>query len=1244
MKLDHVVQVRACGGAAADGSFGTGCLVGPGLVLTAAHLIRTESGLRTSLTVFFPTADEPGPWEARLLWLRYDDIVDAALLSLTGSSGPGAGGIEPQRWGDLVTTTSAHPVEAFGYPRSQHITWAPGGSRGRFRAEEHLDGRISPATGRSARHWELLSNDPVPAGEGPGWAGMSGAPVFSGDLLLGVVRRDRRATAGARLTATRAGELLKDESFRVALSAASGGHEPVAEPAELTSLLDPAAPERNVRSPAMLLRADVEAAPFRGRGSEIRQLLDWCVGQSPQVRGGNLAVRVLTGPGGQGKSRMARQVVGAVRREHSWVSGLLRADLGDEAWYGNGLSSVTDESLRAFGACARNLLLVVDYAETRPRWIRHLIDRLRDVAKAGHTVRLLLVARSSGGWQLDPYEAGHVAHEILALAPTTELGPLDVSSADRRAAFEAALHGIANRLAQTEDYQGYGWAALAGGMPAPADMSGRRYATALNVQMEALVALLQAGPAPLEAVPGEAVEATLLRHEERYWERTLRADGDLKLPLPLMRRVVAAATLCGAADEEEAMAVASRVPGMGAAQHWQVAEFVGRLYPAAHDAFWGSLQPDRVAEYQASTTAIEVPGLLPALMLGAGPAQQVQAMTVLTRSVVAHANAGRARLRDAVLQQLGVLLDRQLFDTDVLRAGAAALPQSSSALARFAGSLTGRLVDRYRGTAGAEDGEDGLAWSLMERARRVGGLGDWRGALDAAEEALAICRRQAATHPEEYERLLVDGLIQLSSQQWEAGQGRASLALVEEAVALCRKLERSGPGTAREALAKALNSLAFSLDDITRWAEAGDAARESVAIRRRLAEQDASYLASYAESLRTLAVCQTDLGALEEGQATAEEALAIERRLAGENPDAYTASLARTLNRMSWHYWRAGMALQKTKAASEEAVALRRRLAADNPDTYNADLAHCLVNLAASQPDEESLETSFEARELYDRVDVAAPIRRKVDLRLLYRNRALTLWRMERREAAFGAIAEAVSFSRELHADNPAAHGRRLGDDLGTQTWFLEQAGRLQEALEAAEKELVVRRELVALHAAVHERDMARTLFDKARFLSDLGRTQEALDTAVESVEVYGRRWREAPDQMTWDYAEALALVSGLMAFLSLGDDPIPPRRRAVELLRTEVGRTPEAQERLASHLYELARLEYVAGGMPHLLRGLPPAREATEIYRQLAQGSASPPRTTLLDAARRWVLLLEACGRRSEAFDVRRRFGLAEA
>ncbi|MGW7306008.1 trypsin-like peptidase domain-containing protein [Streptomyces sp. NPDC054835] len=1230
MRLERVVRIRLRDPEGRRGA-GTGFLVAPGLVLTAAHLLRTRDGRRRTATV------DRHP--ATVRWLRYDEAVDAALLHVPAlADAPTTG---PQRWGDLATSRPGHPVEAYGFPRFQLL---PGG---RERAGEHLAGRISPGSGAAARRWEVLSGDPLPAphpeDEDSAWAGMSGAPVFSGDLLLGVVRRDRRAAAGSRLTVTRSSELLSDDAFRAALRGASvGGRQPVTEPADLAALLEPAVPERDLRSPAMLLRADVEATPFRGRREEWRQLSDWCLDAG---RGG-LSVRVLTGPGGQGKSRLARELVEAVALTPGWVGGLLRADLGDETWQGGGPSGATAAALDGLAVCARDLLLVVDYAESRPRWIRRLVERLRPAAAAGRTVRLLLVARSSGGWQLDPYDVSAATHEILASALSSELGPLDVTSEDRRDAFRAAVRGLAELLGHTTGPEGYDWTAVADRVAPPADLAGSRYATALNVQMEALVALLQAGPEPLDAVPGEAVEATLLRHEERYWARAFAGSGP-PLPMPLVRRIVAAATLCGAADEDEAIAVLARVPGLGGeaarAHAWEYAEALRRLYPAAHEAYWGSLQPDRVAEFQASLLVTEVPALLPALTARATPAQQIQAMTVLTRSVVAHANGGRTGWRDATLERLGGLVDGPDLGTEVLRSCAVALPPSSDALAHFAGRLTGRLVERYR-----EEGGDpaALAWALEQSAEATSTLGDWRQALAASEESVALRRALPRTPRTAYERRLAEGMMQLANLRRWADRASDGLPLAEEAVELCRSVVRAEPDAARPALGRALTALARVYADMARRSDALRVAEEAVRVRQALADEDPVYEAGWVVSLRLLASCQTETGAIEEGTRTAEAALAVQRRLTRENPDAHLEGLARTLKDVSWHYWQAGLDEARSLDASEEAVVLLRRLAVGNPDSHDDSLAHALVNLAASQPAAEALVSLDEALAIDRRLFRRLPWHDD-NLRLLHANRAAFLWELSREAEAIEALTVAVGLGRELYRDHALAYGLQHAKDLERLARYQHDTlQRTEEPLAAVEEAGAIRRFLAELHPDPdpYETGRAFSCYLRSWYLWASGRLAEAAEASAEGIALYERRLSSGGEVPLLDHITCLDHAALLKEETGHGAAALAERYRIVGMVRPLAAEGPEGRRRLADHLWRTASLAERTGGVRDRLAALPLIREAAEVYTRLRPDRVRAWDEDLTDAAGTWIRLLEGTGRRSEAAAVRHRYGLHDA
>src|SRR5262249_60635784 len=112
-----------------------------------------------------------------------------------------------------------------------------------------------------------------------------------------------------------------------------------------------------VGCPASLLRADAQVVPFAGREQILAELQEWCA--APWGFG----VRVLTGPGGQGKTRLARELAGRMGAA-GWVAGLV-TDTTIDAEVVAGLASVS---------CP--VLLVVDYAETRGGQGRQLAEAL----------------------------------------------------------------------------------------------------------------------------------------------------------------------------------------------------------------------------------------------------------------------------------------------------------------------------------------------------------------------------------------------------------------------------------------------------------------------------------------------------------------------------------------------------------------------------------------------------------------------------------------------------------------------------------------------------------------------------------------------------------------------------------------------------------------------------------------------------------------------------------------------------
>lgn len=1044
MEFDRRVQIRTGQEGTDKRGFGSGYLIAPHLVLTASHvLVDLIAAHPTPLTVTRPEAGKQ-EFPAIVRWRRQDETVDAALLEVADThawqipeSLRDVLNRPPQRFG-LLVGTRPHPVTLSGFPRMQKT--ASGGQR----LDEQLTGTIAPGSGALAGRYEISSTDPtltVTDGPGSRWSGISGAAVltndgFGGDLLCGVVRRDRQAVGGTRLTAVPAAHLLADKTFCKLLSEFTGW-EPVLEPIEPASLLNPAVCDRDLNSPAALLRADAEAVTFHGRDSELTDLRSWCQDHSSTV-----ALRVLTGPGGQGKTRLARRLTDHLSR-HGWVTGHLRPDLTDHDAPPDFTALTT----------ALPLLLVVDYAETRPRLVRRLVTSLH---RSRHRVRLLLLARSDGEWRTDPLNAVPAVRGLLKAAPVTDLAPLisrHQPAQDRRAAFSRAAHDFARLLPSVPTVPHHDWGALASSLHPPDDLTHPRYDNALTMQLTALVALLQHGPRPAETRPGTAAEEVLLEHEGRFWEDSAEAPAfKLNLRTPTLAASVAVAVLCGATAKDAASSVLQSVPDLTSDKRAGTAAWLASLYPAEPDRYWGSLQPDRIAEYHASRTLLEGGIPLPALLAAAGPGQQAQIITVLARAAIARYNAQRITDAEQVLQALDTALEGSSIAYEAVRSAVAALPHPASILAPLALRLNVVLTfsDQRRAYDNPKAHAIDLAQSLTHLGVRLGQMGRRREAVIMTEQAVEIRRRLVADNPAVHEPDLVVSLINLGAELGDVGRRHEALLAAKDAVEICRRLAVGTPATFDHELAASLSNLSMTLAAVGSHGEALAAEQEAVEIFRRLKTDNPVHQDRLASSLSNLGVRLGETGHRKEALIAAEESVRIRRRLTVDNPAAYEPSLASSLSNLGLQLHGVGHC-GKALVVEQEAVEIRRRLVADNPAAYDPDLARSLSNLGIrlAQLDRgyEAVSAGQEAVEIYRRLAAETPAAYEPDLAHALFALGGQLGCVLRHRDALTAIEEAVEIYRRRAAVEPSAFEPDLAFSLSAMAALLAMGGDLLDAL-----------------------------------------------------------------------------------------------------------------------------------------------------------------------------------------------------
>jgi len=316
------------------------------------------------------------------------------------------------------------------------------------------------------------------------------------------------------------------------------------------------------RTPATMLIAERALVPFIGRDAQLGDLIRWCKESDGEP------LRVLSGAGGVGKTRLAHELAS---RLDGWDCVWLRA--GCEA--------------EAVGAVRRyRSLIIVDYAETRPRG--SLADLVWNLAWPPNRrgIRVLLIVRALGDWwhELAGKTESVWARTILERAQILRLGSLKQGAQSFRNYYAAAIQAFSNELG------------IAQSNPEVPEI--QRDVPILVVHIAALVNVLDYSGIP--GKQGNEFLSRLLGHEDRYWQRSAEACGLSQLSRTARHQCVAELCLSGADHEAAAVDLLSRVPELAdspIATRRAVARWLHSLYPGDEDHLIGTLQPHLLAEH-----------------------------------------------------------------------------------------------------------------------------------------------------------------------------------------------------------------------------------------------------------------------------------------------------------------------------------------------------------------------------------------------------------------------------------------------------------------------------------------------------------------------------------------------------------------------------------------------------------------------------------------------------------------------
>jgi tetratricopeptide (TPR) repeat protein len=1074
---DRVVAVWAPG--QPTGMVGSGYRLGDGLVLTAGHVVDHADG----------RACEVRPLGTRE-WLATERVwrgghCDAALLRAPGADRGG----HPAELLGQVGGKERVGCRALGFP------FAQARAEGEVRDTEDLAGEIAPLTGRESELLTVHIAGSVPTADRSGhspWEGMSGAALFSGPLIVGVIVVDPARFGTDRLEAVPITGMLAEPDFREALTgdrAASVALAAVEDVDLARGTLDaPYRPLPAEASPttlregatAFLLEPKYGIVPFHGREDELGELERWCAGD------GRLLVRLLCGRGGTGKTRLAAELC---RRQQAAgaVAGFLTAHAAERI---SNLARITAP-----------LLVIIDEAQSNLGPAAVLISELARVRRAA-PARVLLLARQPGEWwptsledQLDDPDARFA---LAAGALPCEL--TSVEQGPREETFLAAVHAFAGRLGRPPTNLRV------------ADLSAPVFETIFFVHLAAL-SLVEGEAHATGVVVADDLLAFALRREARYWASTARAH-DLTDPRSVLEQAVAVATLTTASTLSEAARALTALPDLEDARQAalrNIARWLRDVYPLpptpdAADAdanntavvWFRPLVPDLLGEALVAAALAEdqAPELASDLLHRAGQPEQIyRILTVLTQASRAHRVARRA-LRQSladhlstvwataltVAQQVGDPLGSLLADVledqpnpELAAQIEGSLPEKTVALRELAEVATRQALEHTIAESPAPERDARVAQLLNSRSSRLSDLRRWEAALEAIDEAVGIYRELAKAHPDAFRPDLAGALNNQSNRLGDLARD-----------AHRRRLMPVWLGRLQEAL---------------------DAIDEAVDIYRELAKADPdAFLPGLAGALGNQSVRRADREQPEAALEAIDEAVGVYRQLATARPDAFLPSLAGSLgNQSSWRAKRGRH--EEALDAIDEAVGVFRQLAEAHPDAFLPDLARAL----SVQSDR--------------------------------------LGELGQHGAALDAIDEAVGVYRQLAKARPDVFLRTLARDLNTQSHRLGELGRHEAALDAIDEAVGVYRQLAKVNPAFLA-DLARSLIALDGQLRDQEQWREALTVAEEVANLAEANPEYfATDSRLLGYANSLMnLADGLRA-LGRTDEALAASEQAVRVV-----------------------------------------------------------------------------------------------
>ena len=736
------------------------------------------------------------------------------------------------------------------------------------------------------------------------------------------------------------------------------------------------------RSPLQLIKARTGIVPFTGR-DKLAKLTDWA-NKQPEEGREDLAVAVVTGVGGSGKTRLAAELCSNLEK-NGWVAGFIPKT-----------TKLSEAELTWLTRVESHLLLVLDYAEeSHKEELTRLLRRLRERAA---TTRVVLTARSAGAWLDDLLEDDVLSGAMAQGLRRFEL-PRQAETSTKMA--KRAAKRFAHHLETPE--------------PTDVEIPQNSRWTTLDFVLHGWLIASEVDAASLPS-SREGLYEEILRREIKYWQDEAARQGMAKVSEATLRTSAAVLSLIGPRTVPETTDVLSRLPDWSDINLRKTyAELLSTVLADPGEAY--VLRPDPVAEKLVVEVFVDdgetlddpdelLDKVLPPDPLSDSRLHETTCPPAITRRAESY-KAQSKHVCEAITRctSQGDAPTTQLAHS-ALRCRQHLWKSGLEAALKQGGPFVTALEDALKGGMNIPAAEiadsiplghaylRNLAVAAMTRDRekdrtptervvymnnlsnRLSEVGDREGALEAIREAVEIYRELPKENKAVFTPSLAASLSNLSAMLAGVGDREGALEAIRKAVEIRRGLAKKNPAVFNMDLAASLNNLSNQLAGVGDRGGALEAIREAVEIQRALAKKNpAAFAPDLARSLSNLSIRLAGVGDRGGALEAIREAVDIRRALVKKNPAVFNLDLAASLNNLSNRLSEAGDR-EGALEAIREAVEIQRGLAKGNAGAFEADLIRSLNTLArilsdAGETDEalrcftdetESFSTGLQAR------------------------------------------------------------------------------------------------------------------------------------------------------------------------------------------------------------------------------------------------------------------------------------------